>query len=135
MKGRKPSEISPGSSPVVEVPRPPSWLSRDARAEWRRVAPIMIDERKVLTVPDMAQLAHYCAAVGEVAEASRLIGKEGLVFRSPSGPKKHPAVAIRGEAMTQARRLAAELGLTPMSRSRAPMKERTNDDAWAGMDV
>ena len=135
MKGRKPSEIIGGSSPIETVPRPPAWLSRDAKAEWQRVAPIMIEERRVLTVPDMAQLANYCCAIGEVAEASRLIAKEGIVFRSPSGPKKHPAVAIRTEAMTQARRLAAELGLTPMSRSRAPMKGKSDDDAWTGMDI
>lgn len=135
MKGRKPSQIADGTSPLQEVPAPPNWLCRDGKAEWRRVGPVMIKERQILTVPDMAQLANYCAAIGLVAQASRLITKEGIIFKSPGGPKKHPAVSIRAEAMTQARQLAAELGLTPMSRSRKPLQEKKDDDAWTGMDV
>lgn len=126
MKGRKPASIVAGTSPVIDVPTPPAYLSRDARAEWRRVAPILIDERKTLTVADLATFAAYCVSVGLIAEASRTINKEGLTFASRTGPKKHPAVAVRNDAMTQARLLAGELGLTPVSRSRPSIRD---DDA------
>ncbi len=135
MRGRKPAAILGGSSPVEAVPRPPAWLSKDAKAEWRRVAPILINERRTLTVADLASLANYCQAVGQAAEASRIITRDGLTFMSANGPKKHPAVAIRSDAMTQARLLAAELGLTPVSRSRPSIREEDRDSDLAGLDL
>ena len=44
------------------------------------------------------------------------------------GNRKHPAVAIENDASTQARLLAAELGLTPVSRSRPAMRDDQPDD-------
>ncbi|QTL03145.1 phage terminase small subunit P27 family [Aquabacter sp. L1I39] len=129
MKGRKPKETLPGSSPVTSLPTPPTWLSRDAKGEWRRVAPILINERRTLTVADLAMLESYCTAVGLVAEASRIIAKEGLIYMSATGPKKHPAVAIRSDGMTQARQIASELGLTPASRSRPAVRNDDDQDA------
>ncbi len=106
---------------------PPAFLAKDAKAEWRRVTPILIEERKTLTVADLATLASYCVAVGTVAESSRTVAREGMTYMSKTGPKKHPAVAIRNDAMTQARLLAGELGLTPVARSRAAVRD--DDDA------
>lgn len=123
MRGRRPETVVPGTSPVMEVPAPPAWLSSDGKAEWKRVAPILIEQRHVLTQADLFTLASYCCAVGQVAEASRAISKDGLTFASSSGPKTHPAVRIRSDGMTQARLLAGELGLTPMSRSRPAVRE------------
>lgn len=122
MRGAKPFAIVPGSSPVREALDPPDWLSADALAEWDRVAPILIEERRTLTVTDIASLVNYCVAVGQAAEASRIITREGMTYMSKTGPKKHPAVAIRSDAMTQARLLAGELGLTPVSRSRPSVR-------------
>ena len=128
MKGRKPNGIVAGSHPVNKLPAPPKWLlSKDAKAEWKRVGPILIEERKTLTVADLAGFANYCCAVGEVAEASRIIAAEGMTYDGHSGPKKHPAVSIRTNAMTQARLLAAELGLSPVSRSRPSIREDNED--------
>lgn len=128
MRGRKPKQITAGTSPLTAAPQPPRWLSKDAKAEWDRVAPILIEERRTLTIADLATLANYCTAVGQVAEAARIIGKEGLTFMSGFGPKRHPAVAIRSDGMTQARQLAGELGLTPSSRSRPAMREDDDDN-------
>lgn len=118
MRGAKPFAIAPGSSPVRELLDPPDWLSDDARAEWERVAPILIDERRTLTVTDLASLANYCVAVGRAAESERIIARDGIIVTVKGVPKKHPAVAVSSDAMTQARLLAGELGLTPVSRSR-----------------
>jgi phage terminase small subunit len=49
-RGRK----SPASAPadaLVEVPNPPAWLDREARAEWRRIMPSLI-ERRILSPAD-----------------------------------------------------------------------------------
>ncbi|QIB32683.1 phage terminase small subunit P27 family [Ancylobacter pratisalsi] len=133
MRGAKPYLIVSGSSPVREPLDPPDWLSEDAVAEWNRVAPILIDERRTLTVTDIASLVNYCVAIGQAAEASRIITAEGMTYQSKTGPKKHPAVAIRSDAMTQARLLAGELGLTPVSRSRPAARSDTGQGMGPGL--
>ena len=136
MRGRKPAAIV-GAAPMDELPKPPAWLGKDAKAEWCRVGPMLVTERKTLTMADLATFAAYCSAVGEVAEASRIIARDKMVFDGASGPKRHPAVGIRSEAMTQMRLLAGELGLTPVSRSRPSIRddlgERDDDAADLGL--
>lgn len=127
MRGAKPFTIVPGSSPIKDDMAAPEWLDDDARAEWDLIAPILIKERRTLTSADIACLASYCAAMAQVMQASRTIAAEGMTFMSKNGPRKHPAVSIRSDAMTQARLLAAELGLTPVSRSRSRAQSSPND--------
>lgn len=129
MRGRKPETIVAGT--MNDVPNAPTWLGKDAKAEWRRVAPIIVTERKTLTLADLATFAAYCSAVGEISEAARIIERDGMIFQGASGPKKHPAVAIKSDAMTQARLLANELGLTPVSRSRPAIRS----DGGGGEDL
>ncbi|MDW9841136.1 phage terminase small subunit P27 family [Sinorhizobium meliloti WSM1022] len=124
-RGLKPSTITPGTSPVMTVPPPPSYLSKDAKAEWRRVAPILILERKVLTVADMGALENYCIALGTMRELHRLLQAEGHVL--PTG-KRHPASTALLQTQQQQLRAAAELGLTPSARSRAALSEAAADD-------
>lgn len=118
MRGAKPYSIVGGSSPVTELPQAPDWLSADACAEWDRLVPVLITERKTLTTADLGTLTSYCVAMGQIVECSRRIQTDGLFVDTKTGLKKHPAVAMRDSATTQARLLAAELGLTPVSRSR-----------------
>jgi P27 family predicted phage terminase small subunit len=134
MRGRKPETIVSASGTVLDVPRPPSWLSKDAKAEWRSVAAILI-ERKHLTEADLGTLGAYCDAAGQLAEASRLINAEGLVIATPKGPRRHPATAIQAQARDQLRRLAAELGLTPVSRSRAAIQDGAAGDDLGFLDA
>ena len=42
--------------------------------------------------------------------------------------KRNPAVGIQSDAMTRARLLAAELGLTPVSRSRPAIRDDDPED-------
>ncbi|TCM57825.1 P27 family predicted phage terminase small subunit [Rhizobium sp. PP-F2F-G48] len=128
-RGLKPSTITPGTSPVVTVPPPPAYLSKDAKAEWRRVAPILILERKVVTFADMGALENYCIALGTMRELHRLLQVEGHV--SASG-KRHPASTALIQAQQMQLRAAGELGLTPSARSRAVMMEADDEE---GLDL
>lgn len=131
MKGRK-ADIPIADEPLPEgVPEPPEWLSADARAEWVRVLPVLYTERRTITATDLAIFANYCTAIGQVAEANRILADEGLTFTGPSGPKRHPAIAIRSDGMTQARQMAAELGLTPASRGRPAIRNGGGDDLFS----
>jgi P27 family predicted phage terminase small subunit len=127
MRGRKPNDIQSGSDAVRTVPRAPAWLSKDAQSEWRRIMPLLV-QRRILTDADLGSVENYCIAIGTVREAQRLIDVEGLTTQAASGLRAHPAVKIQADAMTRARLLASELGLTPVSRSR-PSIQSTDDDS------
>jgi P27 family predicted phage terminase small subunit len=58
----------------------------------------------------------------------RIVAREGSVIKTDRGPRAHPAVRIQSDAMTRARLLAAELGLTPVSRSRPSIRDDGGDD-------
>ena len=124
-RGLKPSTIMPGTSPVMTVPAAPSYLSREAKAEWRRVAPVLVLERKVLTVADLAALENFVIASGTMREMHRMLQAEGYVL---ANGKRHPAVGILTAMQQQQLRCAGELGLTPSARSRAAMIGGDEDD-------
>ncbi|MER9210066.1 phage terminase small subunit P27 family [Mesorhizobium sp. M0771] len=124
MRGRKPAGIVAGTSTVTKAPPPPAWLSKDAKAEWRRVAHILVNERKVLTEADLGTLESYCIATGTVREAHRALNRDGLVVAG----KRHPAFGMMNAAQTTARLCAAELGLTPVSRSRPSIRDDGEND-------
>lgn len=137
MRGVKPHLVVDNGA-VRKAPSTPAWLSRDAKAEWRRVLPILI-ERRILTKADLASLENYCTAIGQVREMERHLQENGHVvevFKLDSegekislGMKRNPAVGIQSDAMTRARLLAAELGLTPVSRSRPAIRDDDDDDS------
>lgn len=136
MRGTKPHLVIDNGA-VRTAPRPPSWLSKDAAAEWRRVVPILV-ERRILTTADLGGLENYVVAIGHIREAERHIQLHGLVFEAfketaegtivPLGMKRNPSIGIVAEATTRARLLAAELGLTPVSRSRPSIRDEGDDD-------
>lgn len=126
MRGRKP-ELATDRSALNVIIAPPIWLSKHAKAEWRRVMPDLT-KRRILTSADLGSLESYCIASGQVREMERLIASEGHVVQTERGPRAHPAVRIQSDAMTRARLLAAELGLTPVSRSRPSIRDDGGDD-------
>jgi P27 family predicted phage terminase small subunit len=131
MRGTKPHLVVDNDA-VRTAPAAPTWLSKDAKAEWKRVMPILV-ERKILTVADLASFENYCVAIGTVREMERTLQIAGYTYETEGGSiKRHPAVAIQSDAMTRARLLAAELGLTPVSRSRPAIRD--DDDADSLLD-
>lgn len=123
-RGLKPATIVAGTSPVTAVPKAPSYLSKDAKAEWRRVAPILTDERKVLTIADLAALENYVIAVATMRQAHRELEASGLLIAG----KRNPASTILLQAQQQQLRAAGELGLTPAARSRAVIAAGDDDE-------
>jgi P27 family predicted phage terminase small subunit len=120
MKGRKPSVIVANASPVDRVPSAPSWLSADAKKEWKRIIPLLV-ERRILTDADMGGVENYCVAVGRVREIEKL-------FKQAGGAIDPVLFRMQDKAIQTAKQLAAELGLTPVSRSRPAIREDSDDD-------
>lgn len=136
MRGRKPN-ITALLGALDKPPPAPAWLPRHARAEWARVVPAMVKGRS-LAGNELSTVESYCIAVARIRECEAIIQKHGLTFVSPSGEsKRRPETTIHKENIEAARRLAAELGITPASRSKnkGGATDDEDTDEFAGMDI
>lgn len=93
-------------------PNPPSWLSREAAAEWKRVVP-GLSRLDLLKPEDRAALAAYCEAWATFVQATRTVQEEGQVIEARQGKLAHPCVGIARSAGREMRSWAAHFGLTP----------------------
>jgi len=116
-RGRK-AEIKALDGALSSVPKAPAWLPPHGKAEWRRVVPQLVADRKIAG-HELGTVEAYCLAVANMRQAEAIVAKEGPTYVSPSGElKRHPATMLVKEAVEASRRLAAELGLTPASRGK-----------------
>ena len=108
------------------TPRMPAHLSVEARKEWKRVLPMLL-ERGSLTDADATALslyaetfARWCAAKKEIAELgltiqTTVLDKHGEAVTSR---KANPALRIAENCERSLRSFLRELGLTPATRER-----------------
>ena len=64
--------------PTPKAPKCPTWMSKEGRKEWRRLAP-ELERLGLLTKADLAMFAAYCSAFGKLAWAEREIKKATYV--------------------------------------------------------
>lgn len=130
MKGRKPKlRLVTGTGSGGSAPPVPAGLDAHGAAEWRRVAPILMD-RGHLTDDTLSSLEAYCRAVGLSRTYTAMMDAEGHVLQTDKGPVTHPAFKMLMGAMREARLLAAELALTPHRRGTADKGEGGKADGW-----
>lgn len=91
--------------------KPPASLKGRARKEWVQLADELI-EKGVLTVADLTAFETYCQLVGECDTYERLIRRVG---RTDAHKLGYAGFLLKLRA--QQKQYAAELGLTPSSRS------------------
>ena len=135
MKGRKP-EITALPGALDKAPPAPVWLPKFAKAEWGRVVPAMVRSRS-LASHELSTVESYCIAVARIRECEGVIQKHGLTFVSPTGEsKRRPETTLLKENIEAARRLAAECGITPASRSKnkGGATDDDNEDEF-GVDI
>ncbi|MGN2634615.1 phage terminase small subunit P27 family [Nocardia takedensis] len=130
--GRK---VAPPPAFARIPPNPPTWLSREARAEWRRVVP-GLTRLDLLKEEDRAALSAYCETWATYVEAIRVVRREGFTVTNHSVRKdgsettwitKNPAVAVADNANQQLRAWCHEFGLTPSAESRVTPGEIGDD--------
>ncbi len=103
--------------PVATMPRCPSHLTGEAKAEWRRVARVL-HESGLLTQIDRAALAIYCQAWARWVKAEGQVARHGEVVKTAAGNvMQNPYLSIANRAMKQMQLMARELGMTPSARS------------------
>ncbi len=117
LRGVKPA-LFPDREPLTKAPSAPKWMNDDARAEWKRIMPRLIADR-IITKADLTGVENYCVAVGRVREVERLFATGGL---------DKTLFGIQNRAMQTARQLAAEYGLSPVSRARVGAAGADDDD-------
>ncbi len=133
-RGRKSPAKAAGEA-LKRAPRVPEWFTKEAAAEWRRVMPQLI-ERGTLTTADISACELYCSAVGDSLVARKTIALEGATIETRLGDtKRHPAWTTLRESTTAARQWAAELGLTPASRSRVSQEAPDDDDSASALGL
>lgn len=116
MRGRK-ATVTALDGALSKAPPAPKWLPAYGRAEWRRVVPQLVADRKI-AAHELSTVESYCLAVATMRHAQEVVEREGMTFMSESGPKRRPETTILKENLEASRRLAAELGLTPASRGK-----------------
>jgi len=109
LRGVKP-QVSASKDALTKAPRVPEYFSTYAAAEWRRVIPGLIAAR-ILTKGDLGGVEEYCLMRGVVREIE--------TNRSMNAGEIDPKLfGVQNRAAQTARQLAAEFGLSPVSRAR-----------------
>lgn len=118
-------EVTPPGRPSM-----PSWLSKEARAEWRRVVP-ELDRLGLIAKVDRGVLAAFCDTWGKLEAVARAIDADGATA-SPrnrgAGAVKNPLWPVYGRLSTQYVMLAGRLGCEPTARARLVVAEAEDED-------
>jgi P27 family predicted phage terminase small subunit len=125
LKGNPSKRPLKGELPKPKPARPacPSWLSLEAKREWRRLAPELA-RIGLLTKLDIDTLAGYCSSYSVWRKAQEVLANHGSVYVTPKGQlKARPEIEIANTAAEQMKSFASELGLTPSSRARMQLTQ------------
>lgn len=114
---------------VREAPTPPSWLSQEARAEWKRVVP-ELERLDLLKPADRALLVVWVETWSRFVDAVRQYQRDGLTLLNPDSGRtaRHPCIGIAETAASQLRTLASEFGLSPAAERRIGTITPAGDD-------
>lgn len=103
------------------APACPTWLSREAKAEWQRIVPTLT-EKVGLHKIDRGLLAAYCATWAEYQNAVTTLSKVGEWYEAKTKNgvirRLHPLVQIRNAARDSLIKFGSQLGLSPSARAR-----------------
>jgi P27 family predicted phage terminase small subunit len=123
-----------GGTPVC-----PTWLSPDAKTEWKRVVK-ELSALDMLRSVDSSALAAYCQSYSRWQSAERIIDCEGQTVNEPitnksaevigHKTKRHPATTIAKDALASMLRASALFGFDPSSRSRLSVGEPQEADPF-----
>jgi P27 family predicted phage terminase small subunit len=125
------ADLSDGVHPEVGLPPMPHHLTREARAEWKRVTPLLLD-LNLLTKIDRSAIERYCRIYGrwQVAERAlqarqeQLLAAKGdpadaLVQTTPTGFMRESALSrVARDLAHQVEQAEACFGMNPSARAR-----------------
>jgi P27 family predicted phage terminase small subunit len=104
----------------------PTWLTGEARVEWRRLAPALA-KAGLLTPLDRSAFATYCESFASWKQCQRVVEVNGPLYLSATGRLlERPEVSMALKFAKEVRELGAEFGLSPASRARLDVNEQEN---------
>jgi P27 family predicted phage terminase small subunit len=131
------AEGNPGKRPLnsdepefeATIPNIPSHLDKEAKKEWRRIAPMLL-RTHVLTEADYMGLSNLCQAWSTLKRLQSLLNDApSLLVKTPAGyVQQTPLFSMIGKQMALVNRLCQEFGLTPSSRSRVKTVQGKSDE-------
>jgi P27 family predicted phage terminase small subunit len=113
-----------------QAPSMPSWLSTEAKAEWKRIVP-ELERLNIVAPTHRAVLSALCECWSTYVDAVKLHRAEGLVLTNPTTERmhQHPAVGIAHNAAAQFLQFAREFGLTASAEQRLATAPDDGDDS------
>lgn len=121
------NELQPA---MAGEPRAPQGISKEARAEYRR----LIRQYRgsgLITHFDRAALAMLCEIYARWVYAERMVRVLGSVIETKNGNLiQNPWLGIANRAQAEYRRWCTEFGLTPVARVRLAMPEQKSEDSF-----
>jgi P27 family predicted phage terminase small subunit len=124
------------AKPPVAGSAAPKCLSKAAKAEWTRLAPLL-RAKGTLTPENEPLLTAYVNAMGLIAECDRELGKGKLVIKGANGVSRpHPLLGARNKASQNALQLAKRLGIIGDGTAPAqPPGGAGNADAYSDLGI
>lgn len=121
------------------TPKCPEWLTKNAKAEWKRVVK-ELESLDLLRSVDSSALASYCQSFARWQSAEEIVDAEGQTVQEPitnkAGDvvgfktKRHPATIIAKDERAAMHRAASLFGFDPASRSRISLPEVPQQDPF-----
>ncbi len=110
-------------TPATTMPKCPGWLTKEAKAEWRRVAKPLY-RMGLLTELDKQTLAMYCQTWARYEQCQKILAAEGDTYIQPNGqPKQRPEYYIMKDCLKELRAFITLFGLSPSARMRMELPE------------
>lgn len=129
-QGRKP-KLKPDANALTRAPVAPAQLDQFGKEEWRRVMPFLVD-RQIVTKVDLTGVETYCDMISTIRK-TRLLMQRALkaAAKEDNGDSSEyqKLFGVVNRASVTARQLAAEYGLTPVSRQKLGELMEDGDDS------
>jgi P27 family predicted phage terminase small subunit len=121
-------------TPSVNELKPPRWMPKQGRDEWRRVLEMVKQYPGWITTADIPTLTAYCSTWTLFVDASKDVADRGHVVparsstdRARDAMVKNPSVQIARDAAASLRRWITELGFSPLSRGSLDVPQLEQD--------
>lgn len=130
-------EGNPSRRPIIDEPqpggkaKPPRYLRKAARSEWRRLAPTL-EAIGLLTKADQAFFAAYCDAVANHAAVSERLDREGMTITDQFGTRKNPLIGVQRNYAETMIRYGGRFGLSPSDRRGIKASAPKEKSKWSG---
>lgn len=141
------ADLADGVHPEVDLPPMPQHMAPEARKEWKRITPLLL-ELNLLTRIDRSALELYCRAYGRLQQVERALAAEqtrladagqdvtqALWRPTPTGFARESILSrLAGDLSAQVDRYLASFGMSPSSRSRVTASRNDSQYRLPGMD-